>query len=129
MTKENMLLDMMKKAGIYSYAIDKTNYKLLFMDEAMKSFKKEAKVGDVCYKAFYNRDKPCENCQIAKNDFEQLIFDPCAGGIWFKGTGYGIELEGNPNAAVMLNARTVAPKEITVVHSKAIDIENFSFLN
>ena len=107
-----------KNVGIYSYAIDKTNYKLLFIDENMKGFSKGAKIGEVCYKAFYNADKPCPTCKIQEGDFESLIYDPCNGGIWFKGMGISEKLEDNENCAIMINTPTSKPEEIMVVKSE-----------
>jgi len=45
------------------YVIDPANYKILFMNsKANKVFGE--KVGNICYKEFFNRTSTCENCQV-----------------------------------------------------------------
>ncbi|MEG0838899.1 MAG: diguanylate cyclase [Hydrogenoanaerobacterium sp.] len=48
----------------YVYICDPESYKILFINDAMKRFAPNVKEGDICYKAYWNKRRPCNDCPL-----------------------------------------------------------------
>ncbi|MEG2657855.1 MAG: sensor domain-containing diguanylate cyclase [Clostridiales bacterium] len=48
----------------YAYICDPKTYKLLFINDKAMEMVPHAKVGEYCYKVFWNSDKPCNPCPM-----------------------------------------------------------------
>ena len=57
----NTILDMQ---DAYIYAVDQTNYELLYLNHKTKELDASARVGMPCYRAFFSRESPCETCPL-----------------------------------------------------------------
>lgn len=56
------LRSLLDKQNTWIYVIDPETYELFYMNEKALTNAPEAKVGMTCYKAFFDRDRPCEHC-------------------------------------------------------------------
>ncbi len=61
-----------KELDMGMYIIDQ-EYKMLYLNDNARSIYPEVKVGDVCYRALANSDRPCVHCPLA-NDGEALFY-------------------------------------------------------
>ena len=46
----------------YVYIVNADTYELSFINKKVLAATPEVKIGNICYKALQNRDKPCEKC-------------------------------------------------------------------
>lgn len=49
---------------LWTYVINMKTYELLFINKKTENIAPNASVGSLCYNAFHNIDKPCENCPL-----------------------------------------------------------------
>ncbi|MDD5791235.1 MAG: ATP-binding protein [Erysipelotrichaceae bacterium] len=66
-----------KKEDMDFYIID-NDFKLLYFNQNVKDRYPDARVGNFCYQATMNRDKPCNHCPIAHHgdNFAPTFYDP-----------------------------------------------------
>lgn len=50
--------------GSITYVCDPKTYKVLFISKRLHELAPDAKVGDICYQAFWANDKPCKDCPM-----------------------------------------------------------------
>lgn len=55
---------MLNNQKLSNYAIDADTYELLYVSEYTESLFPGVKLGDICYKAIFGRDNPCDACPI-----------------------------------------------------------------
>lgn len=48
------------------YVIDTHSYKMIYINKKTLDLVPSAHIGDYCYKAFFNRDTPCEKCPVSQ---------------------------------------------------------------
>lgn len=54
----------MDNLNSWTYVINKNTYELLFINQKTLSIAPNTEINQLCYKAFWNRDKPCEVCPM-----------------------------------------------------------------
>lgn len=60
------------------YVVDKMTFQLLFINKKTHFLVEDAKIGMCCYEAFFNIDKPCENCPLKETApvYGKEIYNP-----------------------------------------------------
>ncbi|MEG2200335.1 MAG: GGDEF domain-containing protein, partial [Anaerovorax sp.] len=61
---KNMVLSVINGLDSYAYVCEPDTYKILFANVRTMKLAPKAKIGDCCYKAFWNFDAPCEQCSM-----------------------------------------------------------------
>ncbi len=70
----NVLKNLLKITEIQLYSIKQNDYKLINISDSLKSYRKDARVGMLCYKALYNLDSPCKDCPLKTNHSKESTF-------------------------------------------------------
>lgn len=79
------------------YGIDQETYELLYLNKKIKELASPVQEGDFCYKVFFGRDTPCENCPIVCSDLStksRVEIYNSKYDVWMAGSASPIELEG-----------------------------------
>lgn len=63
----------------YIYAIEQNTYELLYLNHKTRVLDPQAETGVTCYKAFFKREIPCENCPVVSGARE--VYNPKYG-VW-----------------------------------------------
>lgn len=63
---ERRFSSLLSFSNLYSYVVDKNDYKLLATSSLFSSVK-DVKIGEHCYKEIYGLDKPCVDCPLLLN--------------------------------------------------------------
>lgn len=61
---KNTTLSLVNSLDSYAYVCDPLTYKVMFMNKKTQEIAPNANVGDFCYKSFWNRSTPCEDCPM-----------------------------------------------------------------
>ncbi len=88
--RKNVILSLTNALGNYAYIVDKEKYKLLFFNDTIGKIAPNAKVGDCCYKAIFNRDSPCEACPM--NGVELQEHQDNRREVYFKNLGVWLKI-------------------------------------
>lgn len=60
------LMQLLNHSKEWIYVIERDSYQILFLNEQLQQLAPKLKLGDKCYKAIVNQDKPCERCPVKK---------------------------------------------------------------
>lgn len=69
---KDIALSIVNGLDSYAYVIDKEKHQLLFINDKTKIVAPDAQIGDFCYKAFWDRDRPCINCPMTGLDSQDM---------------------------------------------------------
>lgn len=61
---EQMAMSVVNGLGSYTYVCDEATKKILFINSQLKKLLPDAHVGDLCHKAFWGSESPCEGCPV-----------------------------------------------------------------
>ena len=60
----NRLSTILEAQDAYIYAIGRDNYELLYLNRKTQELDLAARIGAPCYRAFFDRETPCEQCPL-----------------------------------------------------------------
>lgn len=103
---ENMAMSIVNGVDSFAYVCDTNTYEVYFINDKTKKLATEAEVGQVCYKAFWNRETPCEACPMkdlkkegdARNSIELYNTNL---DVWVKATASWIDWQGKENVCLV----------------------------
>lgn len=71
----NQLRTILDMQDAYIYVIDKSTFRMLYLNQKTKLLDESAKPGMFCYEAFFGRVSPCVNCPISHEEVEE-VYNP-----------------------------------------------------
>lgn len=104
---KNAALSIVNGLDAYAYVCDSESYEVLFINDKTMMLVPDAKVGDYCYEAFWNREAPCENCpmkELKANETQKKytmdLLNPNLN-VWVKATASWIKWLGGRKACLV----------------------------
>ena len=80
-----LMAEILDHQDAYIYAIAKSDYRLLYLNQKTRELDPSAQIGMCCYRAFFGRDEICQNCPvqtlIEQGDGSKAVYNPQYG-IW-----------------------------------------------
>lgn len=101
----SMVLAVVNAMGSYAYVCNPVTHEMLFINDTTAEIVPLAKTGDICYRAVWRRDTPCEDCPMQsltdeKNKVRTEMFNTNLRR-WFKVTASRLRwLDGEPACLV-----------------------------